>query len=880
MSDDLLVFYAFNHSKVLIFDTTKESPADLQELTSVLSHYNISFQVLSKFGDVVKLIAKKINENKSYYVEMEKKILNQAFFGGKITTLLEVFLGLPNDSSLKKRLDDVFKESSECFICMDKDSEIVFQCAHQMCNQCCSALEKQECPFCRDMITSKMSKEQFTKLKQEAEEKQKLEDERIKKEINDKTLDGTFDYNNYREYYDRQSEHKQKFPTLGLVKDCKTFLAKRLKSLLLSKGSLSPKDREEITVLVNYFHETVWQEFTNTKISSEEVVVQVVTSLFKKLVRFDKNTQITPEELSWIQKLEDYLCSPNKILRFLAVLNGKEPKPDQKILMKFPNRIKKFIVYLLDRCGETDRTYSELMLHRPIWKLISKSFHAGDKTKFGKYRTAQKLIAWIRTNESAPIKSKLSTMEKFFRQKNKKIFDFFLHNPGLFYRNARRATVTFSGHSGWKEFIPEIVKQLKTDQLLQLSYVLETPEQQPQEPSKEAFVNKAGVMHWQKLRTAPAQAGDTERYQLIEQINETLLKTVTGDLCILDDRKGQLTNTYLKRGKIPSPVEWTSKIPASRGDTISLTDILEEKDELVVGIYWKNGSNNVDLDLSTCGLDKDYKYDPNWKCDYTQLTGFNNTAHHSGDITNAPQGASEYIRFSLKELQNANPNLKYILVACLSFNAVPFEQMGEALVWVGRKNPDSKGNGPFDCHIIDACKLEGSAQVNMGAFLDLEKKELVFTNLNMGVGKKKKASNSISSREQVLSTNVENFIMWKTTKSCPPTWKFVGEKIASCCKKVIFKQDTKDLHFLRKENETEIEFYHRIQQLKCDEDNDIVENKDENLVWYYLGNGCSVQMPAHSYIVSTGTPSSVQDETVTHLTDPLKIFDLKEQTKS
>jgi hypothetical protein len=871
MTDNLYAFYAFSHKKILLIPSNDNKATDFSQLSQVMGHFDVSHRI-SKYPQIVKALADKINANKDYYTEMEKKILDKLFFERKPVSLIDVFLNLPEDSSLKKRLNQVLKDTDECFICMDKNAEIVFQCAHQMCTDCYPALPDQSCPFCREQITSKMNKVEFAKLQAEKEQKAKEEAERKQKEMEQKIADGTYNwYTDYQKYH-IYVEPKQNLPKLTFVEDHQEYLSKRLTTILNIKGALSSKDIEEISVLCDYAPETVWDRFSKAKIASEEVVCQVIACLFKKLIKFDKSVQLTAPELEWMQKLEEYLLTPNKILRFLAVLGGKPPRPDQRILTKMPVRLKKFIVYLLDRCGETARTYAELVLHRPIWKVLFRSFHAADKKKFGKYKIAQKIITWVRTNEPAPVKSKLSTLENMITKKSPKIFDFLLKNPGLFYRNARRVAIEFTGYDGWKDFIPKMVNELKTDQLLQLSYVLETDNSN--EHLHESYMNKLGVMHWQKKRKVPEVKETTD---LIKALNNKLFESKGASCCILDDTNNTLANTYLRRGKVPSPVEWTSKIPASRADTVNLESMKDNnKDEVVIGVYWKNGSaGRIDLDVSTCGLDKDFKHNAQWKCDYTSLTGFNGAATHSGDITDAPEGASEYIRFNPKKLKAANPGLQYLLVSCFSFNGVPFEKMGEALVWIGKKT-DIKGDGPYDTEVIDACKLEGNSQVNTGAYIDLEKMELVFTNLNLGTGDKKKKGkgnyNSVASREKLLSSNIEHFVTWKMTKSCPPSWKFVAEKVAACHDEVIMKLGDRDLHFKRKDNETKSKFYLRLQlqqgeELKL-EDTTLSERPDPCV---YIGENCTMKLPPKSTIVSCKTPE-VEDETIVHLSDPARIF--------
>jgi len=119
----------------------------------------------------------------------------------------------------------------------------------------------------------------------------------------------------------------------------------------------------------------------------------------------------------------------------------------------------------------------------------------------------------------------------------------------------------------------------------------------------------------------------------------------------------------LGKGVVQEPILNLSKIPANRGDIVNLNDIIskDNKTEFVFYIYWKNGKTRVDLDLSVYGVDDNYLMsDKNFICDFTQLCGFNSTANHSGDITDAPNGASEFIRFNMDELKKKIQNLNML----------------------------------------------------------------------------------------------------------------------------------------------------------------------------------------------------------------------------
>ncbi len=64
-------------------------------------------------------------------------------------------------------------------------------------------------------------------------------------------------------------------------------------------------------------------------------------------------------------------------------------------------------------------------------------------------------------------------------------------------------------------------------------------------------------------------------------------------------------------------------------------------------VYWKETENATDYDLSTLLLNADYSTD-SW-LSYTSLTGVGGT--HSGDVTEAPDGASEFIDLSLDQVR-------------------------------------------------------------------------------------------------------------------------------------------------------------------------------------------------------------------------------------
>ena len=67
----------------------------------------------------------------------------------------------------------------------------------------------------------------------------------------------------------------------------------------------------------------------------------------------------------------------------------------------------------------------------------------------------------------------------------------------------------------------------------------------------------------------------------------------------------------------------------------------------VMFVWWKNGRSRVDIDLSAAMYDRDYRYRDTLV--YYNLRNFG--AHHSGDITDAPKGAAEFIDIDLSRCE-------------------------------------------------------------------------------------------------------------------------------------------------------------------------------------------------------------------------------------
>ncbi|MDX3582358.1 MULTISPECIES: TerD family protein [Streptomyces] len=111
-----------------------------------------------------------------------------------------------------------------------------------------------------------------------------------------------------------------------------------------------------------------------------------------------------------------------------------------------------------------------------------------------------------------------------------------------------------------------------------------------------------------------------------------------------------------------------------------------EGDRLRFFVYWKETEFRTDYDLSALLLHSDYSTD-SW-LSYTSLTAVG--GRHSGDITEAPHGASEFIDLSLDRVRNA-----FIVPEVNIYAGEGFEEVEESFFGFMVRDGEQKGR-PFE----------------------------------------------------------------------------------------------------------------------------------------------------------------------------------------
>lgn len=167
-------------------------------------------------------------------------------------------------------------------------------------------------------------------------------------------------------------------------------------------------------------------------------------------------------------------------------------------------------------------------------------------------------------------------------------------------------------------------------------------------------------------------------------------------------------------------------------------------------VWWKNigkskdYGDRVDIDLSAVAYDD--KFGHIFDLAYYNLR--EQGAHHSGDITDAPKGASEFIDIDIDK--QVERGARYILMCINSFTGQKFSDMPECYAgWMSREKPKS-GEIYEPSTVQDKVDITSEATMSCPLVIDLVTKQVIWLDLGLtGGGLNNLRSNSSAANSLV-----------------------------------------------------------------------------------------------------------------------------------
>ena len=179
----------------------------------------------------------------------------------------------------------------------------------------------------------------------------------------------------------------------------------------------------------------------------------------------------------------------------------------------------------------------------------------------------------------------------------------------------------------------------------------------------------------------------------------------------------------LKNYTVPFALRSASKAlkTVARGSRLALPP----GDTVRFFIYWKDGNSRTDLDLSALAVDGESEFKTTIA--YYNLKDLG--GYHSGDITSAPDGASEFIDIEIPAFLTAG--VRYVMMVVNSFTQQPYHDLPICFAgFMSRQFPDS-GEIYEPQTVENKFDLTANRIIAIPLILDLAERTVLWTDLSL-----------------------------------------------------------------------------------------------------------------------------------------------------
>lgn len=142
-------------------------------------------------------------------------------------------------------------------------------------------------------------------------------------------------------------------------------------------------------------------------------------------------------------------------------------------------------------------------------------------------------------------------------------------------------------------------------------------------------------------------------------------------------------------------------------------------------LWWKNGRARTDIDLSAAFFDANFVFMQTVA--YYNLKGFG--GYHSGDIVDAPQGASEFIDLDIDAL--VEKGIRYVVTSINSYTRQPYCDLPECFAgWMARADLAS-GEVYEPRTVVDRIDIASDTQICLPFVMDLQERRVIWADLGL-----------------------------------------------------------------------------------------------------------------------------------------------------
>lgn len=482
----------------------------------------------------------------------------------------------------------------------------------------------------------------------------------------------------------------------------------------------------------------------------------------------------------------EILDTATDVLRYIAGRGGNDVSLGESMprIPNLPRPERKALLSRLDKMPY-DHVITDFSRNVGTWKRIARTLHVGDYAK--SYPNASRVF---RTLAEGKVSNSFNRMiENLLLEKKWRVVSGILvDRPGEF---ARRLNNLYNLAETKKNCLVvlsdfmKVTSQIPTATLWQMVAFFENPDDDFR-------------VIYPKGRIANAYITPRESNKYSDTISGLTLEVIMDAIKEQYSQKDKLGKVWidpdLSNYAIPTGLRSASKsanaIP--RGSRIKISDANFQR----FYVWWKNPSNGsrTDVDLSAVFLNKDFEFIDS--VSYHNLRLSQNADHnsfvalHSGDITNAPKGAVEYIDVDMKKA--VDEGYRYLAMTINVYSGANFENL-EVNAGMMEKNDQLVGELHDPKEVKNSFDVVTPSNFAMPFVIDLLTRELIWvdsatkvqsqhssimsvnanTPIRAFVNKRYASLGSLAlahaqSRGEVVSTKEEADVVWEMNGSLLP----------------------------------------------------------------------------------------------------------------
>lgn len=468
-------------------------------------------------------------------------------------------------------------------------------------------------------------------------------------------------------------------------------------NLLSSKTALSNQDKDDVTKII--------ETFKDPSIFPEEMPL-------KENVAFA--TLLSNEYFGGIELIMPYVKTATDVLRIATVLSdGPVNLTERTKFRSFKRSERRIFMAMLEK---SPNLLEDLYRYKNEWIRLGERIHPGEFKKthprtfkaFKSLRENEKVETFIGRFNALYLDKKYLVAAKHISAR-----------PGEF---ARRLDALLR-HSTAKEQL-EIVElfatvadKVSSNVLLQLAGHFKDRLNH----EERVVISKKSGGRISVLRPAENSIDEHAQTKLMEVIAEGL-KTIYAE-------KGPMGNVYMDPAmhNYITPFSQRSASRALRTIERGSRFPIDSKTGIIrLFCHWHENRHRTDIDLSAGFLDEKFIHKDT--CAYYHRVT-NNYAHHSGDFTSAPNGATEFIDV---DIQKAKSNgIRYVNITTNCYSGDRFVDLKECFVgWMERDAIALSTGETFEPKTVkNRVDLTSDAAFSLNLIIDLEEQVIYFADI-------------------------------------------------------------------------------------------------------------------------------------------------------